>query len=79
MGGFKNMNYEQFFNDVKSWINECNTQAVTLGFLTDEFWNWAVKSLSNLTGKYNNEKLAMKQADMLLSWLEDTWRELKNG
>lgn len=73
------MNYEQFFNDVKSWINECNDQAAQLGFMTDEFWNWVVKSLSDLTGKYNNEKLAMKQADMLLSWLEDTWREVKNA
>jgi hypothetical protein len=73
------VNYEQFFNDVKSWIYECNDQAVKDGFMTDDFWNWVVQSLSDLTVKYNNVKLAMRQAEMLLDWLDEMWREIKNG
>lgn len=73
------MDYEKFFDDVKKWIYECNSVAAKVGFLTDDFWIWAVKSLGDLTKKYNNEKLAMRQADMLLEWLEDTWKDMQNA
>ena len=73
------MDYEQFFADVKSWIYECNNQAAQLGFMTDEFWNWDVKSLEEFTKKYNNEKLAMRQASMLLEWLDELWKDMKNA
>lgn len=39
------MDYEKFFNDVKNWILECNSQAVKFGFGKPEFWDWAVMSL----------------------------------
>ena len=73
------MDYKQFFADVENWIYECNNQAVKLGFMTDEFWNWVVKSLEGFTKKYNNEKLAMKQASMLLEWLDELWKDMKNA
>ena len=73
------MHYKQFFADVENWIYECNNQAAKLGFMTDEFWNWVVKSLEEFTKKYNNEKLAMKQASMLLKWLDELWKDMKNA
>ena len=73
------MNYKQFFADVEKWIYECNNQAAKLGFMTDEFWNWVVKSLEAFTKTYNNEKLAMKQASMLLEWLDELWKDMKNA
>ena len=73
------MDYKQFFADVEKWIYECNNQAAKLGFMTDEFWNWVVKSLEVFTKKYNNEKLAMKQASMLLEWLDELWKDMKNA
>ena len=47
--------------------------------MTDEFWNWVVKSLEEFTKKYNNEKLAMKQASMLIEWLDELWKDMKNA
>ena len=73
------MNYKQFFADVEKWIYECNNQAAKLGFMTDEFWNWVVKSLEEFTKKYNKAKLAMKQASMLLEWLDELWKDMKNA
>ena len=73
------MDYKQFFADVENWIYECNNQAAKLGFMTDEYWNWVVKSLEEFTKKYNNEKLAMKQASMLLEWLDELWKDMKNA
>ena len=73
------MDYKQFFADVENWIHECNNQAAQLGFMTDGFWDWVVKSLEEFTKKYNNEKLAMKQASMLLEWLDELWKDMKNA
>ena len=73
------MDYKQFFADVEKWIYECNNQAAKLGFMTDEFWNWVVKQIEEFTKKYNNEKLAMKQASMLLEWLDELWKDMKNA
>ena len=73
------MDYKQFFADVENWIYECNNQAAKLGFMTDEFGNWVVKALEEFTKKYNNEKLAMKQASMLLEWLDELWKDMKNA
>lgn len=73
------MDYKQFFADVENWIYECNNQAAQLGFMTDGFWDWVVKSLEEFTKKYNNEKLAMKQASMLLEWLDELWKDMKNA
>ena len=73
------MDYKQFFSDVENWIYECNNQAAKLGFMTDGFWDWVVKSLEEFTKKYNNEKLAMKQASMLLEWLDELWKDMKNA
>ena len=73
------MDYEKFFNDVKDWILKCNSQAINLGFFNDDFWNWAMMSLGELCTKYDSAPLAMAQTDMLMDWLDDTWRKAKNG
>lgn len=73
------MDYEKFFEDVKKWIYECNVKAAEFGFMSDGFWDWVVKSLEEFTKKYNNEKLAIKQASMLLEWLDELWKDMKNG
>lgn len=75
----ENLEYEKFFNDVKNWILECNSQAVKFGFGKPEFWDWAVMSLGELSTKYNNQPLVMAQTNMLLDWLEDTWEKMKNA
>ncbi|MFK4781393.1 hypothetical protein [Lactococcus petauri] len=75
----ENLDYEKFFNDVKNWILECNSQAVKLGFGNTEFWDWAVMSLGELSTKYDNQPLVMAQTNMLLDWLDETWKGMKHG
>ncbi|WP_177180189.1 hypothetical protein [Lactococcus garvieae] len=50
-----------------------------MGFRNEQFWNWAVMSLGELSTKYNNQPLVMAQTNMLLDWLDDTWEEIKHG
>jgi hypothetical protein len=73
------MDYKIFFDDVLSWINECNGQAQKLGFFEQDFWDWAVETLNELCEKYHQDKLAQAQTAMLLDWLEDTWKEAENA
>lgn len=73
------MNYEEFFEDIKKWINECNEQAQKLGFFEQKFWDWAVESLSQICVKYHQDKLAQAQTKMLLDWLDQVWKDTKNG
>ncbi|HBC90947.1 MAG TPA: hypothetical protein DCZ00_05825 [Lactococcus sp.] len=73
------MNYEKFFSDVKEWIEKCNSQAIKLGFFEEDFWTWVIMSLGELSTKYNNHPLAMKQTFMLMDWLDDTYKEAKDG
>ncbi|MDR2976876.1 MAG: hypothetical protein LBV19_06145 [Streptococcaceae bacterium] len=72
------MNYDEFFKDIISWIYDCNTQAQKLGFFNQEFWDWAVQSLTEICVKYNQDKLAQAQTAMLLDWLEQTRQEAVN-
>lgn len=73
------MDYEKFFSDVAKWILDCNSQAAKLGFFNDEFWNWVVMSLGELCTKYNSDPLVMAQTDMLMDWLDDMWKKVKNN
>ena len=73
------MDYDKFFDDVKKWILKCNSQANVLGFGNDEFWNWTVISLGELSTKYNSEPLVMAQTNMLMDWLEATWEQMRGN
>ncbi|MDM5146178.1 hypothetical protein ICE98_03315 [Lactococcus lactis] len=73
------MDYEKFFNDVKDWILECNSQAIKLGFGNDDFVELGCKFTWRAEHKIYSQPLVMKQTNMLLDWLEDTWEEVKNG
>ncbi|UOQ47773.1 hypothetical protein MUN88_17220 [Gracilibacillus caseinilyticus] len=67
------MNYQQFYADVAEWINQSNQMAVKHGLQSNEFWIWAVNSAGQLSEKYNNEPLVIKQVMMLINWLEDIY------
>jgi len=69
------MNYEAFFADVTSWINACNDKVKTVGFNSNELWQWASHSLAKLCEKYDNHSLSKAQSVMLWNWLNEAESE----
>lgn len=65
------MDYKVFYAEVAEWINQVNQTAVQHGMHSDEFWQWVVKSTSDICKRYKNEKLVVKQMSMLYIWLEE--------
>lgn len=72
------MDYQKFYTDVVAWINEVNQMAMKFGMDSNEFWNWAAKSTGELSDKYQNNKLVVKQMSMLYIWLEEVYEEGKS-
>jgi len=67
----KKMNYQNFFSDVMEWINACNNKVKTVGFNSNELWQWVSYSLAKLCEKYDNHSLAQAQSVMLWNWLNE--------
>jgi len=69
------MDYLKFYMDVVEWINQVNQMAMKHGMDSNEFWNWAAKTTGELSDKYQNSKLVVKQMSMLYIWLEEIYEE----
>lgn len=72
------MDYKAFYAEIADWINQCNQMAGTHGFDSDQFWSWSTKSMGELSNKYDNTKLVIKQMVMLYEWLDETYQEWVN-
>ena len=65
------MNYIEFFEkEVPDWMRASNQKMQEVGFNTQEYWNWVVQSMAEITKKYNNDQLVMDQMGLILTWLE---------
>lgn len=67
------MDYQNFFNEVVEWINQCNQMAMKHGMNSNEFWNWVTSSTGEMGTKYQNNELVIRQMVMLYEWIEDIY------
>lgn len=73
------MDINQFYDEIKEWINQCNQYAVQYGMHTSEFWTWAMDSTASICEKYNNNELVKRQMIMLHDWLTDIYEKGKEA
>ncbi|SEU32480.1 hypothetical protein [Paenibacillus sp. NFR01] len=65
------MDYGAFFADVQAWIRQANEAAARHGMQSAAFWEWVAGSTAAICWKYNDHRLAVKQMEMLVEWLEE--------
>lgn len=73
------MNTNEFYDEVKAWINRVNEHAVNVGMDSNEFWEWVIRSVGIIANKYDNNSLVVSQMAMLVRWLEDIYFQNKKG
>jgi hypothetical protein len=73
------MDYKQFFGECAAWVLEVNKQAVKYGMDSDPFWQWIVKSSTEICERYDNKKLVINQMAMLVDWVQDIYRQSKGA
>jgi hypothetical protein len=73
------MDYKQFFGECADWVLEVNKQAVKYGMDSDKFWQWIVKSSTEICERYDNNKLVINQMAMLVDWVQDIYRQSKGA
>lgn len=73
------MDYKKFFEEVADWIYKVNDMATRYGMDSKEFWDWVMESTSEISERYQNNKLVINQMTMLYMWLEDVNAEMKRG
>lgn len=71
------MNTDEFYDEVKAWINRVNEHAVNVGMHSNEFWEWVMRSSGKIAEKYNNHELVVSQMVMLVRWLEKVYFNIK--
>ena len=71
------MDYEAFFKDVVQWIGQVNQAALRYGMDQDEFWDWVVGSCSEMCKKYQDNRLVIKQMEMMVDWLDEVYKSQK--
>jgi len=72
------MDYQKFFNEIVSWINEVNKKASQFGLESSEFWTWVTRSMGELCELYDNNPLVIKQMVMLHEWLDEIYIKSKS-
>lgn len=72
------MDYKAFFADVLEWINQSNQLAMKYGMDSSDFWSWVTRSTGELSNKYGNNPLVIKQMVMLHEWLDEIYFSRKS-
>lgn len=72
------MDYKAFYDEVVAWINQTNQLAVKHGMESSEFWTWVTRSTGELSNKYGNNPLVIKQMVMLHEWLDEIYFSRKS-
>lgn len=72
------MDYKAFFADVLEWINQSNQLAMKYGMESPDFWSWVTRSTGELSNKYGNNPLVIKQMVMLHEWLDEIYFSRKS-
>ena len=66
------MNYIEFFEkEVPAWMRASNQKMQEVGFATEAYWIWCVTSMSEISKKYNDDRLVLNQFEMIFDWLEE--------
>lgn len=73
------MDYKAFFADIEAWIAQANRTAMRLGMASPDFWQWVADSAGEMCRKYQGSRLAIKQMDMLVEWLEEAFEKQKGA
>ena len=72
------MNYiESFQKEVPDWKMQSNQMCAQVGFATDAYWQWALKSMGEICLKYNDNDLVVDQFILLFEWLEKQAERVK--
>lgn len=72
------MDYKAFYDEVVAWINQTNQLAIQHGMESSEFWTWVTRSTGELSNKYGNNPLVIKQMVMLHEWLDEIYFSRKS-
>lgn len=67
------MDYNAFFAEVAAWTQQVNQAAARDGMASSEFWQWVTDSSAEISKKYNDNRLVIKQMIMLVEWLEEVY------
>ena len=73
------MDYQAFYADVVAWIQQANQEASRHGMVSEDFWKWVADSAAELSRKYGDHRLAVKQMVMLIEWLEEFCEQQKGA
>lgn len=73
------MDYKAFFADVADWIGQANQTAIRLNMNSPEFWQWVADSSGELSKKYQDNRIVIKQMVMLVEWLEEVYENRKGA
>lgn len=69
------MDYKQFYAEIADWIMQSNQMAQKYGIGNQEFWQWVMTSLADISERYGNNSLVLEQVSMLYKWLNDFYVE----
>ncbi len=72
------IDYEAFFADVVAWIKKANQAAMQYGMESYEFWQSVADSAGEISNRYRNHPLVVKQMMMLVEWLTDATNAKQN-
>lgn len=71
------MDYKAFYAEIAEWIIQVNHMAGQHGMDSDDFWKWVTNSIGEISNKYGNNKLVIKQMTMLFTWLDDIYADMQ--
>lgn len=69
------MNYHAFFQDVISWMDNVNEVVKQHSIFTNEYWDYVIKTSGELCNKYGNHPLVVAQMGMLITYLDNVYKQ----
>ena len=70
------MDFHTFYQDVTKWMEANNLTVGKFGIESEHYWDWVIQSIGYMCNKYNNHQLVINQMNMLLSYLENSYKEV---
>jgi len=65
------MNYHAFYQDIADWIQSVNNLAKQYTSGSPEFWEHVLRSVGEISDRYDNHEITHRQFEMLIDWLQD--------
>ena len=70
------MDYHAFYQDVIKWMDANNQMIAKYTIQSDQYWNWVIQTSGYMCNKYGNHPLVLKQMNMLIDYLENSYKEV---